>query len=381
MEDEVEGEDNGDTLAIGSKSPSKKVSILNSKGETRTLVDVAAGKLSADSTEAVNGSQLYSLSTAVATSLGGEAGYNEKGEWKAPSFMVSQFKDGHLSEESYNNVASAFAGMNETLSIIDNRLSKVEKEGSSNGDSNGFPWNEEKGAYDVSHNGKDSKITHVADGDISKGSKDVVNGGQLWDTNNKVKDVADKVTEVEKKVDVAVSYDVEDGKKTNSISLTGGNESEPVLINNVANGEIKEGSKQAVNGGQLHDYTNEQMEIVLKNAKKYTDDQVGNLINDSVNQAKSYTNMKFEALTYDINNVRKEARQAAAIGLAVSNLRYFDEPGSLSLSFGGGLWRGQSAFAVGAGYTSEDGKIRSNLSATSAGGHWGVGGGITLKLK
>nr|WP_273755730.1 YadA-like family protein [Bartonella sp. MM73XJBT.G] len=381
MEDEVEGEDSGDTLAIGSKSPSKKVSILNSKGETRTLIDVAAGKLSADSTEAINGSQLYSLSTAVATSLGGEAGYNEKGEWKAPSFMVSQFKDGHLSEESYNNVASAFAGMNETLSIIDNRLSKVEKEGSSNGDSNGFPWNEEKGAYDVSHNGKDSKITHVADGDISKGSKDVVNGGQLWDTNNKVKDVADKVTEVEKKVDVAVSYDVEDGEKTNSISLTGGNESEPVLINNVANGKIEEGSKQAVNGGQLHDYTNEQMKTVLKKANEYTDEKVGNLINDSVNEAKSYTNMKFEALTYDINNVRKEARQAAAIGLAVSNLRYFDEPGSLSLSFGGGLWRGQSAFAVGAGYTSEDGKIRSNLSATSAGGHWGVGGGITLKLK
>ncbi|UNF47150.1 YadA-like family protein [Bartonella krasnovii] len=377
VQDEVEVEDSGDTLAIGSKSPSKKVSILNSKGETRTLVDVAAGKLSADSTEAINGSQLYSLSTAVATSLGGEAGYNEKGEWKAPSFVVNQFKDGHLSEESYNNVASAFAGMNETLSIIDSRLSKVEKDGNSNGSSNGFPWNEEEGAYDVSHNGKDSKITHVADGDVSEGSKEVVNGGQLWNIDNKVKDVADKVTEVEKKVDVAVSYDVKDGEKTGSITLVGENDGEPVLIKNVADGDISKDSKQAVNGGQLH----EQMDIVLKNAEKYTDEKVGNLINDSVNQAKSYTDMKFEALTYDISNVRKEARQAAAIGLAVSNLRYFDDPGSLSVSFGGGLWRGQSAFAIGAGYTSEDGKIRSNLSATSAGGHWGVGGGITLKLK
>ncbi len=281
-------------------------------------------------------------------------------------------------EGKNSNVVSAVAGMNKTLSIIDDRTSKVEQKANSdetsNGTSNGFSWNEEEGAYDASHNGKDSKITHVADGNISEGSKDAVNGGQLWDTNN-------KVTEVEKKVDVAVSYDVKDGKKTNSITLAGGNESEPVMIDNVADGKIEEGSKQAVNGGQLHDYTDQQMKLVLKDANEYTDKKVGNLINDSVNEAKSYTNMKFEALSYDINNVRKEARQAAAIGLAVSNLRYFDDPGSLSLSFGGGVWRGQSAFAIGAGYTSEDGKIRSNLSATSAGGHWGVGGGITLKLK
>ncbi len=108
---------------------------------------------------------------------------------------------------------------------------------------------------------------------------------------------------------------------------------------------------------------------------------VVNAIDDAVDRSNQYTNMKFNLLSYDIKNVRKEARQAAAIGLAVSNLRYFDDPGSLSVSFGSGAWHGQSAFAFGAGYTSEDGKIRSNISATSAGGHWGVGGGITLKLK
>uniref|UniRef100_UPI0035D0B036 YadA-like family protein n=1 Tax=Bartonella sp. MR90HLJMH TaxID=3243559 RepID=UPI0035D0B036 len=133
--------------------------------------------------------------------------------------------------------------------------------------------------------------------------------------------------------------------------------------------------------GQLHDYTEQQMKTVLEDANKYTDEKVNGLVNNSINEAKSYTDMKFDALSYDITNVRKEARQAAAIGLAVSNLRYFDDPGSVSVSFGGGFWRGQSAFAIGAGYTSEDGKIRSNLSATSAGGQWGVGGGITLKLR
>ncbi|OLL42156.1 cell surface protein [Bartonella henselae] len=77
----------------------------------------------------------------------------------------------------------------------------------------------------------------------------------------------------------------------------------------------------------------------------------------------------FGTLSYAVEDVRKAARQAAAIGLAVSNLRYYDIPGSLSLSFGTGIWHSQSAFAIGAGYTSEDGNIRSNLSITSADSH------------
>ncbi|WP_375627047.1 YadA-like family protein, partial [Bartonella sp. MU37NMGALS] len=83
---------------------------------------------------------------------------------------------------------------------------------------------------------------------------------------------------------------------------------------------------------------------------------------------------------YAIEDVRKEARQAAAIGLAVSNLRYNDAPGKLSVALGSGIWINQSAFAVGAGYTSEDGKIRSSLSVTTAGGRWGAGVGLSLTL-
>uniref|UniRef100_UPI0035CEFF1D YadA-like family protein n=3 Tax=Bartonella TaxID=773 RepID=UPI0035CEFF1D len=182
-------------------------------------------------------------------------------------------------------------------------------------------------------------------------------------------------------IDGAVNYDKDaEGKKSNSITLVGGNDSEPVLIDNVGDGKIEIGSKEAVNGGQLHDYTEEQMKIVLDDAKKYTADQVSGLINNGFNESKSYTDMKFEALNYAIEDVRKEARQAAAVGLAVAGLRYNDTPGKLSVSFGTGVWRSQSAFAIGAGYTSEGGNIRSNLSVTSSGGHWGVSAGINLTL-
>ncbi len=43
-------------------------------------------------------------------------------------------------------------------------------------------------------------------------------------------------------------------------------------------------------------------------------------------------------------------------------------PGKLSASAGGGVWRSQGALAFGIGYTSENGRLRSNAAATTAGG-------------
>ncbi|WP_375678157.1 YadA-like family protein [Bartonella sp. AP72JLCBS] len=406
------------TITVAPKSPLKQVSFMSSEGESRRLFDIAAGEISETSTDAITGSQLYSINNQIATYFGGGSGY-KGGNWSAPTFTVKAFdKNGKETEKKYTNVADAFAGVNSALAGLNERVMNGigETEGKpQNGDpsdviSKGFPFmrsarflrslplaiDEEESAIDEADN---STTVTVAPSEILEKSTYEVTDNQFSQMSNrvtgvekkvdnvtdrvtgvekKVDSVTDRVTEVENKVNVAVSYDTDDsGKKISSITLKGVDDSEPVLITNVKDGKIEHGSKDAVNGGQLYDHTAEQMKITLKSAKKYTDDQV----NNGVNEAKSYTDMKFDALSYDITNVRKEARQAAAIGLAVSNLRYFDDPGSVSVSFGGGFWRGQSAFAIGAGYTSEDGKIRSNLSATSAGGQWGVGGGITLKLK
>ncbi|WP_455479532.1 Vomp family autotransporter [Bartonella sp. B23] len=379
-------------IAIGGEKNGTEITLANIDGAARTLSGVKAGALSESSTDAVNGSQLYFMSNQLAAYFGGGAGY-KNGEWVSPTFTVMAFNtDGTATEVSHGNVSAAFDGVNGSMSSINDRIGDVEK----NVASNGLNWNEAEGAYDGRHDGVDGKITHVADGKVEEGSKDAVNGGQLWETNQKVTEVENKVTAVEDKVnaidqqvqgiavtaDGAVQYDKDDdGNRKNSITLIGGDESAPVLMDNVADGKIETGSKEAVNGGQLHDYTEQQMQIVLDDAKKYTDEHLTSAMENVLNDAQAYTDMKFEVLSQGIQDVRKEARQAAAIGLAVSNLRYHDTPGSLSLSFGTGIWRSQSAFAIGAGYTSEDGRIRSNISATSAGGHWGIGAGITLRMR
>uniref|UniRef100_UPI0035D07FBA YadA-like family protein n=1 Tax=Bartonella sp. CL436QHHD TaxID=3243531 RepID=UPI0035D07FBA len=389
-------------ITIGGDKGGNRIDIANGINFPRVLSGVKGGAFTATSTEAVNGGQIYFMTQAFASYFGGGAGYDKAGKWSDPTFTVKAFdKNGNETEKNYTNVADAFSGVNSAFTSLNEEIVKIKdsvgiieksytpQDNSSDIFSEGFPFmrsarflrslplaiDEEESAIDEADN---STTVTVAPSEILEKSTYEVTDSQFNKMGERVTGVEGRVTEVEKKVNVAVSYDTDDsGKKINSITLKGVDDSDPVLITNVQGGKIEHDSKDAVNGGQLYDHTAEQMKITLDSAKKYTDDQV----NNGVNAAKSYTDMKFDALSYDITNVRKEARQAAAIGLAVSNLRYFDDPGSVSVSFGGGFWRGQSAFAIGAGYTSEDGKIRSNLSATSAGGQWGVGGGITLKLK
>ncbi|OPB29119.1 Coiled stalk of trimeric autotransporter adhesin [Bartonella sp. WD12.1] len=364
-------------ITIGAKVEGDEISITNSSGKQRKLTGLADGDISKASTEAITGKQLYELNTTIAEYLGGGAAY-EDGKWTQPTFMITNFSVKDKSgPQQYHTVASAFEAVNDSMSGLNGRVEQVEHQAS-----NSLLWNNDKNAYDASHNGQVGKITNVADGAIEKGSTDAVTGHQLWETNEKIDNLENKVdgiiSEVGILTDGVVTYDKDEhGNKTNSITLVGTDDDTPVMIDNVANGKVEEGSKQAVNGGQLK----EQMSLVLADANKYTDEKVKNVFDNAVAQANAYTDMKFEALNYKVEGVQKEARQAAAIGLAVANLHYIETPGMLSIALGSGVWRGQSALAFGTGYMSEDGKVRSNFSVTTSGGYWGVGAGLSLALK
>jgi autotransporter adhesin len=100
----------------------------------------------------------------------------------------------------------------------------------------------------------------------------------------------------------------------------------------------------------------------------------------AIETANDYTDQKFNQLNQEIGSIRSEARTAAAIGLAAASLRYDDRPGKLSVAMGGGYWRDETALAFGAGYTSENGRVRANLSGTVADGDVGVGAGLSFTL-
>jgi autotransporter adhesin len=211
--------------------------------------------------------------------------------------------------------------------------------------------------------GNERTITNVAAGRISATSTDAINGSQLHATNQAIENLETGVGDLN---EFAVQYNKNvDGSKSNSISLVGGDVNAPVVIHNVAAGTA---DTDAVNVKQLQDG--------LTDSRSYTDQMAGT----TLQTANAYTDSKLSQLNMDLDGIRSEARQAAAVGLAAASLRYDDRPGKLSVAVGGGYWRSEGSFAFGAGYTSEDGRVRANVSGATADGGWGVGAGVSLTL-
>lgn len=118
-------------------------------GTNSIITNVADGTISSTSSDAVNGSQLYDTSKYIADALGGDAEVNADGTMTAPTYSIAN--------EDYHSVGEALDAL----------------------DDNALLWDEDAGAYNASHDGKDSIITNVADGNISEDSTDAVNGSQL----------------------------------------------------------------------------------------------------------------------------------------------------------------------------------------------------------
>ncbi|WP_143271232.1 hypothetical protein [Bradyrhizobium brasilense] len=78
----------GNNLTVGAGTDGGAVDFRGTAGN-RKLIDVAAGSLSATSTDAVNGSQLFATNSATATALGGGAAVNGAGALTAPSYALS----------------------------------------------------------------------------------------------------------------------------------------------------------------------------------------------------------------------------------------------------------------------------------------------------
>ncbi|MGF6381082.1 autotransporter adhesin [Paraburkholderia atlantica] len=123
----------GTEYAFAGANPTSTVSV-GSVGNERTITNVAAGRLSATSTDAVNGSQLY-----------------------ATNQQVDQ-----LSEDIRNGAGSG----TDPLAVHYDDSSK--------------------GAITLGDGINGTKVTNVAEGELSSTSRDAVNGSQLYATNQQV---------------------------------------------------------------------------------------------------------------------------------------------------------------------------------------------------
>ncbi|WP_256675955.1 YadA-like family protein [Pseudomonas sp. SCB32] len=196
----------GENLTVGKDTDGAAVDFAGTAG-ARKLINVADGAVAKDSKDAVNGGQLFGVSQSVANAMGGGSVVNADGSISAPSYTVTN-ADGSTS--TINNMGDAISNIDSrvydnTTSItgLDGRMTTVEGDIStitSNLNSGTIGLVQQSAAGENLTVGKDTdgaavdfagtagarKLINVADGAVAKDSKDAVNGGQLFTTNEQV---------------------------------------------------------------------------------------------------------------------------------------------------------------------------------------------------
>lgn len=266
------------SVALGTGSTAledNSVAVGNSTTQ-RQITYVAKGDINANSTDAVTGAQIYSLSQSVADRLGGGASVNSDGTVNAPLYKVGT--------GIYNNVGSALSALNSSITNTDASVAGLADDA--------LLWDSSTSAFSANHSGSDSKITNLAAGTLAADSTDAVNGSQLFDTNEKVdQNTADITTNTDSinqnTTDIAantasINQNTTD-IATNTTSINNLSNSVTTLtddallwdaasgtfnanrngnaskIINVAAGDLSEDSTDAVNGSQLYE-TNQKVD-------------------------------------------------------------------------------------------------------------------------
>ncbi|MGF6921128.1 autotransporter adhesin [Paraburkholderia sp. 40] len=298
------------SVALGADSIADRDDAVSVGNATlkRQITNVAAGTLSASSTDAMNGSQLYGTASSVAQALGGGSTVNADGTISAPSYAVGGTTV-HSISDAVTNIdgrttqnASDIAQNTANITNVQNQLADgsvglVQQDATTRDitvakDTDGTVVN-------MAGTAGDRTVTGVAAGAVNASSVDAVNGSQLYGTASSMAQalgggstvnadgtisapsysvggttlhsVGDAVTNLDDRVtqnttditklqtqvgDVgtqlsgAVQYDrnVDGSVNFGSVTLGGGLGAGPVVLTNVANGTSQ---YDAVNFGQL----------------------------------------------------------------------------------------------------------------------------------
>ena len=234
---------------------------VHGQANTAKIINVAAGDLSPESTDAINGGQLYSTNSALSS---------------LSTVAISSIST------ALSNSTSMSASISTTLSETSNKLNQLlDNTSTSMNQLSRDALQLKDGVFDAERDGKAQKITHVAAGDISSAhSSDVVIGSQLYETNTNLSNLSDSfassLTSLSNSVgnsniaDITSLSTVASGVSSSLSSLqnnallwkAGENKVDGAYdaerngkaqkITNVADGSTEQGSTDVITGGQLY---------------------------------------------------------------------------------------------------------------------------------
>ena len=209
----------GTNYSFAGATPTSTLSV-GSAGNERTITNVAAGRISAESTDAVNGSELFATNQAVDQNTTDIANMsttvnniNNGGGVKyfhANSILADASATGTNSvavgPQAVSSAANSVALGNGAVASTDNSVAlgagsttgAVQGTGGATiaGNSYTFAGSNPTGTVSVGAAGQERTVSNVAAGQLSADSTDAVNGSQLYATNQAVNGLSTQVTNV-----------------------------------------------------------------------------------------------------------------------------------------------------------------------------------------
>ena len=251
---------------VGKAKDAGRFVSVGEKGNERQIKNVAAGHVEADSTDAINGSQLYAVASRV-----------EQG-WK---ITAAKTGTGEVSGNAEKKVAmgdtvTLTAGDNIKITQNEKNLTVATKEnvtftnvttGNTSLDDKGLTIKNGPSVTKDGVNAGNKKITNVSNGTISADSKDAVNGSQLHATNQNVTNNANNIannaqnitknaqniTKNAENIAKGLNFKGDNADVTvnrqlgETLNVTGGADKEQLTDNNI--GVIGEKNSSAATGG------------------------------------------------------------------------------------------------------------------------------------
>jgi autotransporter adhesin len=177
----------GNTYNYAGTAPTSTVSV-GSLGAERTITNVAAGRVDANSTDAINGSQLNATNSALAAaSTVANAGWNITAQGANSSNVAVNSVTGNsidLKNSDGNILVSKAANSNDiTFDLTPDLTANSLTLGGTTLNTNGLTISGGPSVTTAGIDAAGNKITNVATGDLSAGSTEAVNGSQLFTTN------------------------------------------------------------------------------------------------------------------------------------------------------------------------------------------------------
>ncbi|VWB13129.1 putative hemagglutinin-related autotransporter protein [Burkholderia lata] len=231
----------GADLTVGANTDGAAVNFAGTAGN-RKLTGIAAGDVSAASTEAVNGSQLHGVADSVASAIGGGSTVNADGSLSAPSFTVG---DGSGGTKIVSTVGDVVTNLNDRVTSNEGGIKNLAEQLSS-GTVGLVQQDATSGMITVGAGGAGSVVNFAGSGGprvltgVANGvhDDDVVTVSQLRATG---------LIDYTGKEVGAVTYD--SGLSFDTVTFAG---TDGTVLRQVAAGMISATSMEAVNGSQLY---------------------------------------------------------------------------------------------------------------------------------